>query len=148
MAETYGFFNSTDNDVRAYSADHLTNLLSMLISNGVCGGSDALRADRNNFNVTISSGGAVIDGHWYFNSAPKVFSVTPPTSGTRFDRIVVRYNQNTRRLALLWRKGTGSDPPEIYDNDQYKEISVCRLMVVTTSIISVTDERVFVQLRN
>ena len=147
MAETYFFFNSIDDDRRVYSAEHFTILLSMLFSNGVCGAPDSLQAFRDQLSITVKAGGAIIDGHFYNNSAPKTFTVTPPASGVRYDRIVLRFDLSTNRIALLLRKGSSSAAPEIIYNSQFREIPICKLIAASSTIVSVTDERSFITLK-
>ncbi len=147
MAETYGFFNSAEDDVRSYSAEDLASALGILVSDGIAGGSQALSASRDGLTVTAGAGGAVIDGYWYKNSTTKTFEVSPPSSGVRYDRIVVRLNRTAGTIKLVYRKGTAQDAPELYDNSTYREIPVCRLVVVPTTVTGITDERSFIRLR-
>lgn len=147
MAETYGFFNSEDDDTRSYSAEDFASALGILVSDGIAGGRYALGTNRDGLTVTVGAGGAVIDGYWYKNSTTKTFEVSPPSSGVRYDRVVVRLNRTARTIKLVYRKGTAQAAPELYDDSSYKEISVCRLVVVPTTVASVTDERSFISLK-
>ena len=147
MAETYGFWDSTEGDTRTYSADSFNNILQMLFTDGICGDSTSLRASGSGLSVSVSAGGAIIEGHWYKNSAAKSLSFTPPTSGVRYDRIVLRHNISNKRIGLVYRKGTGSSPPEPVNNGTYHDIPICKLLVSSSQIISITDERNFISLR-
>lgn len=147
MAETYGFFDSSSGDTRTYSADDFNNVMSALFADGVMGSDNPLNASSSGLTVAIAPGMALIDGHWYKNSTDNALTITPPGSGVRYDRIVLRLNRNTKTITLAAKQGTASAPPALFDSSSHKEISICKILVATSQIIATTDERQYAALR-
>lgn len=147
MAETYGFYDSKDDDERIYTADDFNNVLAQLVTDGVAGGDNSLKSGRDGFNLTVSAGCAIISGHWYINDSSKTLRASAPSSGVRYDRVVLRMFLNQNKIALVLRQGTSTAPPELNNNSSFREIPVSLLLVSTSGIQSVTDERKFITLR-
>lgn len=119
MAQKSGFFNALNvNGVydRTYNANDYTDNLAVIISNGV------LRSDADDLKVTASGmipsvavGRAWIKGHYYYNDAIYSFpAVSAPAGGTRYDRIVLRFNNNvdSRNISLVYLQGTAAATPQ------------------------------------
>ena len=146
MAEEYGFFDSTESDIRYYSAGSFNGLINLMFTSGVIGGSESLSCSSRNFTVTIQPGGAFVNGYWYKNSSALDLTTTAPTT-TRYDRVVLRLNLTNKTVKAVYRKGTSSSYPSLYNTSNYVEISLAKLVVSSTQIISVTDERTFATFR-
>ncbi|MDE5946955.1 MAG: hypothetical protein K2G63_06615 [Oscillospiraceae bacterium] len=71
MAFTYGFFNAKNLD-RVYTAEDFTDYLSGLICNGILDtyGQCFSITSNNNLTVTIGTGKAWINGHYFINDTP------------------------------------------------------------------------------
>lgn len=146
MAEEYGFFDSTESDIRYYSAGNFNGLASLLFTDGVIGDSNSLNCTSRNFTVTIQPGGAFINGYWYQNTSALDLATTAPAT-TRYDRVVLRLNLVSKTIKAVYRKGSSSSYPSLYNTANYVEISLSKLVVSSTQIISVTDERTFATFR-
>lgn len=147
MAETYGFFDSAEGDERIYTSDDFNNIFESLFGDGIIGDTNSLKSVRSGFRVTVKPGSAFINGHWYRNDTDKILTASAPSSGVRHDRIVIRlsYVQNT--ISAILRQGTSTEPPTLNNNAEFKELAVCSLLVTTSGIQSVNDERNFISLR-
>lgn len=132
MAQTSGFFNALKNIEgdwdRKYNANSYSENLAVIISNGVLRSSDDdLKVTANGLTCSVGIGRAWIQGRWYKNDSPYVFAeTTAPSSGSRYDRIMLRLNNNmeSRDIKLVYVQGTAAATPtkpaptrsgEIYD---------------------------------
>lgn len=147
MAETYGFFDSTDGDERIYTSDDFNNIFESLFGDGFVGDANSLRSVRSGFRITVKPGCAFINGHWYRNDTDKTLTASAPSSGVRYDRVVIQLSHNRNIISLVLRQGTSTDPPALNDNAEFKELAVCSLLVTTSGIQSVNDERKFISLK-
>ena len=146
MAEEYGFFDSTESDIRYYSAGNFNGLASLLFTDGVIGDSSSLYCTSRNFTVTIQPGGAFVGGYWYKNSSALDLTTTAPAT-TRYDRVVLRLSLVNKTIKAVYRKGSASSYPSLYNTSNYVEISLAKLLVASNQIISVTDDRTFATFR-
>lgn len=164
MAERSLFWNTSDEDPRSYQAEDFAAVIAQLIGSssdftkigtGVSRfnstGANGLLVSANSTNMTtsLSAGFAFIAGKMYVNDSVKSLvhdaaNATQP----RIDRIVIRYDANTRTITAYIKKGnTAASPvPQALQNDAYiKEISVAQVRIVQgRSYITpsdVTDER-------
>ena len=124
MAEKYLFFNSLPNQVtpttdnpkgydRLFNADDVSDWLSVVWDNGVVKDGLAVEAAGGNMTVNLNVGRAAIQGKAYINNA--VTSFTVPANGgssTRYDYIIIRYNNNVavRTITAQYVTGTNSIP--------------------------------------
>jgi hypothetical protein len=150
--QTSGFFNAQKVNGRydrEYNADHYSDNLAVIISDGVLRSSnDDLKVTASGMTVTVGIGRAWIKGKWYKNDVPYVFNVpTAPTTGTRIDRVVLRYDntREVRDISLKYITGTASanaTAPAPMDTDTIKDLVLCDIPVLTnaTSVIP-TDTR-------
>ena len=141
MAERCGFFNSTDGDIRTYCADDFKQVLSGFLTDGVVG---LLPEKTGSLTLRVGEGTALIDGHWYRNTADWQYTVSPTTDGgSRTDWIVLRYDKNAKTIGLLYREA----PSELYDNTSYKEIKIANVFVAPAYILSIQDQRQAIALK-
>lgn len=116
--ERSGFFNALhvngDYD-RKYNANDYADNLAVVVGNGVLrSANDDLRVTASGMAVTVAAGRAWINGHFYHNDAPLPFAaVTAPAGGSRWDRIMLRLdnNLNARSIKLRYVQGTAANSP-------------------------------------
>ncbi len=118
MAEKSGFFNAllVDNEYdRKYNANDYSDNLAVVISNGVLRSvNDDLKVSASGMVVSVKAGRAWINGHYYYNDSIFTFSETPaPVGGKRYDRIVLRLNNELsgRKISLAYVQGEESSVP-------------------------------------
>lgn len=113
MAQKGLFFNAFPNDDyetgydRNYSADDISNWLKAVITTGIIktdsvagtGEAQGLKVLADNgLNIKVNVGMAVIDGKPYINNSTLSLTLaTAPTSGTRYDCVILRMN-NTQTI--------------------------------------------------
>lgn len=159
MAVKSGFFNSTETTAedgsktydREYYAVDFANYLTKVVSNGV------FATPSNNLQILASSGMKVvvkagegrIDGYWVKNESDYTITIdTADVILNRIDRIVMQLNHDSRKIDIVYKKGTlATSPtaPELVRTEQIKEYSLARIYVGknVTSIAqsSITDTR-------
>lgn len=118
MAQKSGFFNALLNNGvydRTYNADDYTDNLAVVISSGVLRSiNDDLKVTASGLNLTVNSGRAWINGHYYHNTTNySLPAITPPTGGTRIDRVVLRLDNtvNGRAITINYLTGTAAVSP-------------------------------------
>ena len=97
--------------------------------------------------VSVATGGAVVDGKWYYNDAS--LNVNIPSAvgagNTRIDRIVLRANWAGYKVAVTRIAGTDAASPVAPAITQTSgttyDIMLCRVLVTTAGTVTVTDER-------
>lgn len=155
--EFYGFFDSTDGDVRQYDAAGLSQLLAAAVQSGVSshfGGGLEVTADGGSMQTAVSPGGAVIEGYVYVLSddggAGKTFTHGAAATADRIDRIVARLDRNAdkRCITLAVLEGVPAAepvPPALTRTPQVWEISLAQVRVPASAVFilpeNVTDER-------
>lgn len=119
MAEKSGFFNARliNNDYdRKYSADDYCDNLAVVISNGVLRSTeDDLKVMAQNMTLKVNAGRAWINGHYYVNTSELTLPVvSAPSSGKRWDRVVVRMDKTlaNRECSIVYIEGTPSNDPQ------------------------------------
>lgn len=135
MSEKSMFFNSTDGDVREYSASDFADCLSGICPNGVLEG---LAVSPTNSQVNISAGKAIINGYIYVLDETKIIT---PNSGNaqRFDRVVLKLDLTNRNISAICKTGT-TVAPVLEEN----EISLAIVTVQTSGAVTgVTDDRTY-----
>lgn len=113
-----GFFNAILNNGeydRKYNANDYCDNLAVVISNGVLRSeNDDLKVTASGMVVTVGTGRAWIEGHYYINDTPHTFSPTvAPVGGARYDRVMLRLDKNlaVRSVALMYVQGEASNNP-------------------------------------
>lgn len=150
MAEYFRFFDSTENDVREYTAAEFAEYFSRFLSDGVYteDGRMGLKVTTiNGFNIKVSPGYAFIRGYMYKNDADIEFTLDPPDVVLdRIDRIVLRLDIINRRMNIRLKEGTlGSipSPPPLVDTVDVKELPIAQIRVNANSTSGIIlDERV------
>lgn len=152
MAELSGFFNALNVNGaydRKYNANDYSENLAVIISNGVLRSeNDDLRVTASGMVVTVAAGRAWINGKWYRNTAPLSFAApTPPAGGSRYDRIVLRYDNEVagRKISARYVQGVAANEPvkpaPVRSGDIY-EIVLADIFVGTNATsLTVTDTR-------
>ena len=118
MAQKSGFFNARQIAGvydRQYNANDYSDNLAVVISCGVLrSANDDLKVTANGLNVAVNAGRAWINGHYYVNDTSFTFpAISPPTGGSRIDRVVLRFNnsETVRAITLQYITGTASAQP-------------------------------------
>ncbi|WP_434310482.1 hypothetical protein [Hominifimenecus sp. rT4P-3] len=140
MAETYGFF---DGDTE-YGQDELNRYFDNIYRSGVSvedSGAMTLAVSQLSGAILVNTGFAILKGFWYYNTSAKSLTVTPPTSGSRIDRVVVRLVYASKSISAVVVPGTASAPPELARNSAYYDLSLAQLTVKADGTIAIKDER-------
>jgi hypothetical protein len=150
VAEYFRFFDSTENDVREYTAAEFSEYFSKFLSDGVYTENRemGLRVTTiNGFNIRVSPGCAFIRGYMYKNDADIEFTLDPPDVVLdRIDRVALKLDIVNRTMNIQLKKGTlGSQPspPSLIDDSSVKEFPIAQIRVnhgASSGII--IDERV------
>jgi hypothetical protein len=155
MAETSGFWTTsgagTGDQVESYTqAHHSTALMLAAGARGLDGVAtsylNGLAVTAGSGKVTVGTGGALVDGKWYTNSAAIDHTISSPTAGTeRIDRIVLRATWSNYTVRCVKLAGTASSSPKPPALTQTRgttfEISLAQVRVTSAGVITVTDER-------
>lgn len=151
MAETsYYWGGTTTGDAGTYSDDNFSDVFRYLFQKdrtieGVIYGplSDLLPSVLGT-TLSIASGIAMVDGKVYYNSASVNHSLSVPATGTNYYRLVLRkdFNLQTVRQVLLGPSLVSY--PSVTQNDGTTwEISLAKVTVTSTSVVTLTDDREF-----
>lgn len=135
MSEKSMFFNSTDGDVREYSAADFADCLSGICPDGVLEG---LSVTVTNSKVNIMPGKAIINGYVYILDETKVIT---PNSGSsqRFDRVILKLDLENRNISAICKTGS-STAPALEEN----EISLAVVTVqISGAVTGVSDDRIY-----
>ena len=155
MAETSGFWTTsgagTGDQVESYTqAHHSTALMLAAGARGLDGVAtsylNGLAVTAGSGKVTVGTGGALVDGKWYTNSAAINHTISSPTAGTeRIDRIVLQAVWSSFTVRCVKLAGTASSSPKPPALTQTRgttfEISLAQVRVTSAGVITVTDER-------
>lgn len=152
MAERSGFFNALHIDGeydRKYNANDYSDNLAVIISNGVLrSANDDLRVTASGMVCTVGAGRAWINGKFYVNDAPKSFAaVTAPAGGSRWDRIMLRLDNElaARSITLRYVQGNAANSPtkpEPVRSGNVYELVLADIFVGTNATsVTVTDTR-------
>lgn len=157
MAERSGFFNALNINGeydRKYNANDYSDNLAVVIGNGVLrSANDDLRVTASGMSCTVRAGRAWIDGHFYYNDAPLTFTaVTAPAGGSRWDRIMLRLDNNigTRSIKLRYVQGTAANTPTkpapVRSGSVYELVLADIFVGTNATSVTVTDTRANAQL--
>jgi len=155
MAETSGFWTTsgagTGDQVASYTqAHHSTALMLAAGARGLDGVAtsylNGLAVTAGSGKVTVGTGGGLVDGKWYTNSAAINHTISSPTAGTeRIDRIVLQAVWSSFTVRCVKLAGTASSSPTPPALTQTRggtfEISLAQVRVTSAGVITVTDER-------
>lgn len=152
MAQKSGFFNALLNAGvydRQYNADDYCDNLAVIISNGVLRSfSNDLLVSASGLNLTVNPGRAWIKGHYYHNeSAYSLPAVTPPTGGSRIDRVILRLDKTitVRSISLQYLQGTAATSPvapSLTRSDNIFDLCLAEITVeANATSVGITDTR-------
>lgn len=156
MAESSGFFNAelvNGKYDREYLAKHFAKYFSLFIANGVFPNpSDGLQLFENttaDMNVLMHPGYGWINGYWYGLDGNLTLAIEPADGVlNRIDSIMVRWDQEQRKITAKVIKGTpASQPtaPSVTRNADFYDLCVAQIRVDagTTKIMQsmITDTR-------
>lgn len=145
-----GFFNaiiSSGTYDRVYNSNDYSDNLAAIISNGVVRGIwNELKPTASGMTVTVGTGRAWINGHYYKNDGDETFEVATPTSGSRIDRIMLRMNTNfnARNILLTYVQGEEAaepTPPEPLRSGDVYDLVIADIVVEATSGTIVINDR-------
>lgn len=155
------FFNALPDDSSAtgydrnYNADDLSDFLSIVCDTGVVktnndasGKPQGLKVvNSGGMVVSVQTGKAVIKGKAFINDSLAAFTVAPNgTASTRYDYVVVKYDNNVsaRTIALELRTGTSSIPTvsSLTRNAKVYELMLAYISIApSANTVTVTDTR-------
>ena len=147
------FFNALPDDSSAtgydrnYNADDLSDFLSIVCDTGVVktnndasGNPQGLKVSSpSGRTVNVAAGKAVIRGKAFINEATASFEVEANgTASTRYDYVVVRYDNNVsaRNITLELVKGTTTPPTSAVDAERVKELvlAVANVIILASRV--------------
>jgi len=116
MSFSCGFFDAKDRD-RVYTAESFTSYLSSLICNGVLdtyGNCFAVTAN-NNLSVTVGTGKAWLNGHYFTSDAPHTLNLSSyvDASLNKFVAVGICCDTAARECSLVVRAGAAAQSPGI-----------------------------------
>ena len=114
MSNEYGFFASKEHD-RRYSADDFSAFFGDFFTNGVLGSdTNSLKVSAvGDVNISIASGTAYINGHWYRKSSAQVLSLgDSDTAYGRTDAVVIRCDLEKRMVYPFIIEGEPAEAPK------------------------------------
>ncbi len=126
MSEKSMFFNSTEDDIREYSAGDFADCLSGLCQNGRLEG---LQLSYNSGVITVSKGKAIINGYIFCMDEDKNFDI-PALSYARYDNIVLQLSMEDRKIYIIYKTGeSAGNSPVLTQNSSVYEISLGEITV-------------------
>lgn len=114
MSNEYGFFASKEHD-RRYSADDFSAFFGDFFTNGVLGAdTNSLKVSAvGDMNISIASGTAYINGHWYRKESSQVLSLSgSDKTYDRVDAVVIRCDLEKRMVYPFIIEGEPAEAPE------------------------------------
>ncbi len=146
MAFSYGFFDAHNRD-RVYTAENFTAYLSSLICNGILdtyGDCFAVTAN-NNLTVTVGTGKAWLNGHYFNNDEPHTLDLSShvDASANRYVTIGICCDTASRECSLVVRSGAAVPNLTSSGEQTYLAIAAVYLPAGTGSVIAsdITDYR-------
>ena len=136
--EKFGFFESSGEDIRSYSAADMAAAFHALASNGVTDADTCLRvtAEGSTMRTLVGYGTAMIEGHYYRlrddGSGIQAFTHTTEAELSRIDRMILRLDLAARTISLEKVIGMAAATPEapaLTRNAETYEISLAQVLV-------------------
>lgn len=129
MSEKSMFFNSTEEDIREYSAGDFADCLSGLCQNGRLEGLELSYTNGNPSVITVSKGKAIINGYIFCMDEDKDFDI-PVLSYSRIDEIVLQLSMEDRKIYIIYKSGeSAGNSPVLTQNSSVYEISLGEITV-------------------
>ena len=133
---------------RLYEAKIFREYFKKFLSNGVYFGtyknygenSMKVTADGG-LNIKVVKGAGLIEGADFENEEDKIISLERPVSGSRVDRVVVKFDTTlaTRATQLYIKQGTGTTAAELQRDANIYEICLAEVTVKSTTNITADD---------
>lgn len=119
MAFSFGFFDSKNLD-RIYTAQNFSDYLSNLICNGIhdsYGQCFEISASDNGLSITVGTGKAWINGHYFISNSPFLLNLSRYAEETLNKYVIIGICCNTgdnfRDVSIVVEPGAGADSPKI-----------------------------------
>lgn len=151
--QEYGFFNydeavleSTGKYDREYTAEDFAKYFALFVGNGVFANPASqlmvkiAATKQTPYNVTVEPGWAFINGYWYHLQQKATLTIPVNTSAqTKYQRVVVRYNNTTREIGLTIAEAIG-ETIEPTRNDAIYDLALAQITVKSNaSVLSASD---------
>ena len=149
MAFSYGFFNAKNLD-RTYTAENFCDYLGSIICNGIQDNyGQCFELTQNNLKLTIGSGKAWIDGHYFVSDTAYTFDLSNYVNESlpRYVSIGICCNtgENYRSIGFEVLAGTPAtypSIPEFQNTDDKTYLTLCNVMIYAGATeLSVIDYR-------
>lgn len=143
--------NSESNQMepdRLYEAEVFRKYFAKFLSNGVYFGSyknygeNSMKVTSDGgLNIRIAKGAGLIEGADFENEDDKIITLERPTTGSRIDRVVIRFDKTLaeRNTYLLIKAGDGTTTADLQRDENIYEICLAEITVKSTSNISLED---------
>jgi len=111
-------------------------------------------ANGSGMKVTVGTGRAWVEGHYYNNDTNLDTTIAVASSSLRYDRVFVKLDRTAKTIGLYYRQGTpGTNaPPALNQNTNVWEMPICVVKVAVGAVVinaaDVIDERVYAQAPN
>lgn len=129
MSEKSMFFNSTEEDIREYSAGDFADCLSGLCQNGRLEGLELSYTNGSPSTITVSKGKAIINGYIFCMDEDKSFDI-PILSYSRIDEVILRLSMEDRNISIVYATGASAgSSPVLTQNSSVYEISLGEITV-------------------
>lgn len=153
LQQEYGFFNydeavleSTGKYDRQYTAEDFAKYFALFVGNGVFANPASqlmvkiAATKQTPYNVTVEPGWAFINGYWYHLQQKATLTIPVNTSAqTKYQRVVVRYNNTTREIGLTIVEAAG-ETIEPTRNDAIYDLALAQVTVKSNaSALSASD---------
>ena len=150
--EKFRFFNSTEADIRDYTAADYAEYFGLFLSDGLYteNGNAGLRVvTGTGLSCGIETGYALIRGYMYHNDALLTNSLSAADVFLdRIDRVVLRFDEVAREIRITIKKGTAASSPvapALTVTATVKELGLAQIRikkgVTVLSAADITDER-------
>ena len=149
MAFSFGFFNSKNLD-RTYTAENFCDYLGSIICNGIQDNySQCFKLTANKLKLTIGSGKAWIDGHYFLSDTPYTYDLSSYVNESlgRYLSVGICCNtgENYRKIEFEILAGTPATSPSIprfKDTETKTYLTLCAIRIdAGATEIKVTDYR-------
>lgn len=133
---------------RLYEAEIFRKYFAKFLSNGVYFGSyknygeNSMKVTSDGgLNIKVAKGAGIIEGADYENEDEKVFTLERPTSGSRVDRVVIKFDKTlaTRATQLYIKAGNGTATASLQRDDNIYEICLAEVTIKSTTNIEQAD---------
>lgn len=139
-----------DGQTGGYSVAQVSRFYRMMTQGSNGGGvwpdfENQLAVSGTSSPIQVATGGANVYGFGYSNDASENVVIPTPAANTRIDRIVLRLVWSSEQVRIHRIAGTegGSAPALVQNSGTSWDIPLAQVSVTTGGVITVTDEREF-----